>query len=234
MKREIQAFVFNWRGHQAGARRLEQALSGLVKTAVINSEEGLEAAHPHWVHLGEAAYFGAQWRRAVELFTGDLFLHLQADAAVEDLPRLLARATGVWERHRLGVYEPNVDFTTIVYDRERLPVLEPDLFEVPLTDCTAWLIEGAVVRALPPVDPTVNRFGWGIAAAIAGLARAQGRRCARDHRFTVIHPRGRGYSSGEARLQRIAYLRTLPLELRLGAAEAYAGFAALQQTTGSP
>src|SRR5262245_9350527 len=116
----LHCFIFTWRGHEAAARRLEQVLSPLVRTSVINSEEHLTARYPHWIHVGEEAYFSAQWRRAVELFDGDLLFHIQADAAFDDFERLFDRAVRLVRQHDLGVYEPNVDFTDIRYERARL------------------------------------------------------------------------------------------------------------------
>jgi hypothetical protein len=206
---EVQAFIFTWKGHEARAAALEHKLGGLARTTVINSEAASEARHPHWVHLGEEAYFSAQWNRAVELFAGDLLFHIQADADLDDFAPLLRRATTMCDRYRLGVYEPNVDHTAVTYDTRRLRALEPQLVHVPMTDCTCWFVARDVVAKLPPVDVAINQYGWGICAAVAAVARLAGRPCVRDHAFTVRHARGRGYSSERAATQARAYLASL-------------------------
>jgi hypothetical protein len=206
---EIRAFIFNWRGHAERAHRLQRQIGAHIPTLVINSEEGLGEGRAGWVDLDDRAYFSAQWNEAVRRFDGDVLFHVQADATLDDFRPLLDRAVAVFARYPLGVYEPNVDYTSIIYDRRRLRAVEPDLLEVPLTDCTCWFVAGELLRRLPPVDLAVNRFGWGIAAAHAAMARRAGRLCLRDYAFTVVHPRARGYPSPVANAQRLAYTRSL-------------------------
>jgi hypothetical protein len=101
--------------------------------------------------------------------------------------------------------------------------LERQVYDVPLTDCTCWFVAGDVLRRVPVVDVAVNRYGWGIAATVAALARRRGRRCVRDYRFTVRHPRARGYSSVEAARERASYVRALPRTLARGVLRVYEG-----------
>jgi len=218
---EIQAFIFNWRGHEANALALEASIGRLVETTVINSDEAASGRHPGWVELGEEAYFSAQWNEALRRFRGDILFHIQADARFDDFEALLARMLVARARHRPGVFEPNVDFTTIRYDAARLRALEPQLYAVPLTDCTCWFIEADVLAGLPAVDLGVNKLGWGICAAVAAQSWARGRPCVRDYAFTIQHPRGRGYSSRLALEQRVAYLGSLEPALARSAARLY-------------
>ena len=111
----MHAFVFNWKGHEAGAAALEEKIARHTRVTVINSEEGLDEAHPHWDHLDDSAYFSAQWNRAIELFDGDLLFHIQADARFDEFERLLAKIDHVFRTYPVGVYEPNVDFTDVTY-----------------------------------------------------------------------------------------------------------------------
>jgi hypothetical protein len=213
MTMSVHAFVFNWRGHEENAAHLAAQLGARYRTTVINSDEEAAGRHPDWVHLDEQAYFSAQWNTARALFAGDAFFHIQADARCDELGRVVERGLEVLERYRAGVYEPKVDYTAVSYGSARLPSLEPDLNVVPLTDCTCWLVAGDIARRLPPVDLAVNRYGWGICAAVAALSHADGRPCLRDLRFTVRHPRSRGYSGAAASRERIAYARSLGPDL---------------------
>lgn len=221
---EIQAFVFNWRGHEENAASLAARLAARVNTRVINSDETVARRHPDWIHLGEEAYFSAQWNAARERFTGDVLLHIQADARLDEVDPVLDRARAVFQRHHPGVYEPDVDYTAIRYDRARLAPLEPDLYPVPLTDCTCWFVAGEVLRRLGPVDLALNRYGWGVCAAVAAVSHGCRRPCLRDYRFTIQHPRGRGYCSAEAGRQRQAYAHSLGPELERRMRQLYAAF----------
>jgi hypothetical protein len=210
---KIQGFIFNWRGYEANALALEEKSGKFIEVTVINSEEQLSRARPGWVHLDDSAYFSAQWNKAVELFDADIFFHIQADAEFDQFDALFARVKFFFENHRLGVYEPNVDFTAYQYDRSRLRSIESEVFEVPQTDCTCWFVAGEILRKLPTVDLSINRYGWGIDRAIAALCRLNERLCVRDYRFTVGHPRSRGYCSAEAQRQLLAYQQSLSPEI---------------------
>lgn len=221
----VQGFIFSWPGYEARAALLERVLGRAVDVRVIHSGGRPSAARPRWVHLARDAYFSAQWNHARVLFEGDVLFHIQADAVLDrpTFERLRARALRIMERHRAAVYEPHVDYSAYRYDLRRLVRLERQVYEVPLTDCTCWFIAEDVLRRVPPVDLAVNRYGWGIAATVAAVARGQGRRCVRDYRFTVRHPRGRGYSSEDAARQRASYVRGLPRALARGVLRAYEG-----------
>jgi len=218
---DIQAFIFNWNEHEDNAVALERRIGRLANVTVINSKASLESVHPHWVHLSEMAYFSAQWNKAVELFDAALFFHIQADARFDEFEKLFARATGVFEKYRVGVYEPNVDYTAFQYDTSLLRSVEPDIVEVPMTDCTCWFVEGSLLRRLPAIDVSLNRYGWGVCAAIAALSGLENQMCVRDYGLTVIHPRGRGYSSEIASKQRLAYISSLRPEVRVEVVKRY-------------
>jgi hypothetical protein len=224
----MQAFIFNWRGQAANAARLEGVLGELMPTRVINSDAASEPERPHWVHVGEEAYFSAQWNRALALFDGDVMLHVQADAELPAPARLVERAAALLGRADVGVYEPYIDFSAIQYDVAQLLPRSEELFEVPFTDCTCWFVAGDILRALPPVDPAINKYGWGICAAVAAVGRSLGKHCIRDYSVTVKHPRGRGYSSRLANEQRIAFLQALPVALQGEVARLYAAAARLR------
>lgn len=212
-KTRIQGFIFNWKGHEPNARALEKKLETLIEVTVVNSDERLSDSYPKWIHLDDTAYFSAQWKTAVELFDADILFHIQADAEFDRFEELISKAEVLFDRYRLGVYEPNVDYTGIRYAKSMLRQIEPDLLEVPVTDCTCWFIAGEIIRKLPPLDLSINQFGWGIPRAIAALSRLDGRMCVRDYNFSIKHPKGRGYPSAAAMQQMKAYIRSLGPEL---------------------
>jgi hypothetical protein len=210
----VQAFVFNWTGHARNAARLETEIAGYADVRVINSDDEARLQHPAWVHLGESAYFTAQWNKAFDLFDGDVLFHIQADARVDDVGRLLRRAKAVFQRHNVGVYEPNVNFTAFGYDPRTLERVERGLYRVPMTDCTCWFIRREVVARTPRVAPATNRYGWGICDATAATAQLRGQLCVRDYSFTVHHPRQQGYPTPAAAAQRAKFLASLSVRLR--------------------
>jgi hypothetical protein len=217
----IQAFIFNWPTENSNVFELERRIGEVVDVVVINSDERLRDRYNHWIHLHESAYFSAQWNKAMEIFNGDLLFHIQADANFDDFDGLLRRAADVLKRKEIGVYEPNVDFTLITYNPASLPQIEPGLFEVPLTDCTCWFVAADVLRELPRVDLSVNRYGWGICGGVAAVCRLQEKVCVRDYTMTVRHPRSRGYCSKAALQERGAYLDTLSPAIRMEAVKTY-------------
>jgi hypothetical protein len=231
---DVDAFIFNWPGHEENAVALAERLGPRLRTTVINSDVAAAPRHRDWVHLGEEAYFSAQWNAARERLSGDVLFHVQADALCSDVDAVLGRALAVFARYGPGVYEPNPDYTAVHYARSLLPTLEPDLCVVPLTDCTCWFVAADLVRTLPPVDVSINRFGWGVCAAVAALGGRRRRPCLRDYRFTIEHPRGRGYPASEAVRQRIAYIRALPPSLRRDTANVYRAFARVHSPVPGP
>lgn len=227
----FQAVVFNWRGHASRAETLERQLAPLTRVTVVNSDEALTETHRQWHHLGEAAYFSAQWQAALQLVDADVLFHIQADASCDDFGRLFARARDLFARYPLGVLEPNVDYTDFTYDTSRLRAIEEGLFEVPVTDVTCWFINVDVLKSLPPLDPARNKYGWGLAGTTAVLARLRGLRVLRDYTFTIQHPRGRGYPNAEAIKHRQAYFDTLPPSLARRVTAAYHACQTLRMTT---
>lgn len=213
---KTQAFVFNWKGHERNALALEAKIAPHIKVTVINSEEGLSSRRPGWIHLDDTAYFSAQWNKAVELFDADIFFHIQADVEFDNFEALFPRVASLWNKYNVGVYEPDIQVSIpwFRYDNLKLRSLEPNVFEIPMSDSTCWFISGDIVRKLPFIDTSLNKYGWGISAAIAGLSRLNGRKCVRDHSFTFRHRTGRGYASEVAGRQRDAYINSLYLELR--------------------
>jgi len=212
----IEAFVFDWKGHAARAAALARAISSSMPVTVVNSEEGVEDAHPEWVHLGDDAYFSSQWNAALDRLKADVMFHVQADVGDLDVPALCARARSLLALSRVAIYEPDIRTTHYSrYDRSRLEMIQPEIYRIPVSDCTCWLIKREVIGRSPRIDTAVNRFGWGISPTLAAVADLAGQICVRDYAVTAVHPPGRGYSTAAARCERDEYLRRLPVELRV-------------------
>jgi hypothetical protein len=211
---KIQAFVFNWVGHEERAATLEQQLGGLCDARVINSDSSVENRHPAWQHVGDDAYFAAQWNKALELFDADVLFHIQADASFPGFAGILERCRFAIGQRDCGIYAPNVDFTHWTYDRSRLKAIDAELFEVPQTDCTCWAIARELIERAPRVDPISNKFGWGIDWMMMATARLLRKKVVRDYRFTLAHPQGTGYNTATATRLAQAMLDSFPEDLR--------------------
>jgi hypothetical protein len=226
---KIHAIVFNWKGQTDNAMSLERSIGRFVQVDVINSDEAARVGHPTWTHLDESSYFSAQWNAALNVLDGDVLFHVQADVVFDDFERLLGRVQDVFERYPVGVYEPKIDHPPVDYERSRLRELEPNLFEVPVTDCTCWFIATSIVRATPRIDVSVNTYGWGASATIAAACRQAQRVCVRDYSFVVHHRPGRGYPLDIAKRQRVAHINGLRLDLAVDSVRALLDAAKLKQ-----
>src|SRR6266545_1870971 len=210
----IQGFIFNWVGYESKALQLEKKIDRHIDIHVVNSDASLVDKYPHWIHLDDSAYFSAQWNRALEIFNADIFFHIQADADYDRFEILIEKAESLFKKHRLGIYEPNVDYTDVMYDISKLAPIETNVYETPLSDCTCWFIAGEVLRRFSPIDVSVNKYGWGVTRVTSSLCRMDDRLCVRDYNVTVNHPKGRGYSSSAAMRQLEQYVLSLSPEIR--------------------
>jgi hypothetical protein len=210
----IQGFIFNWPGRKQHAALLERMLREHCEVSVINSDDSLRKAHPHWHHIGNDAYFTAQWNEAVKRFNGDVLLHIQADIWPQNVGKMIAQCVRCMREHAVGVYAPDMDFQPHAFSPRSLVPLEKGIYEVPVNDTSIWAIKAAVLRNTPAVDLKLCRFGWGIEFVVAAVAKRLGLRVVRDFRFRAGHIRSRGYNSQEAFTQWLAWKETLEPGLR--------------------
>ena len=165
---------------------------------------GLDNGPDHWVHLSDDVFFGGQFAEALRHFSGDVLVHIQADAMVVDMDYFLARLRFGYEQFSPGVWAPNVDYThyrtSLVRDRGPIKrdfnrQLDPFIVDVLNTDCTCWSLNAAVVERLREFIGPEWKFGWGWDTLAAATSWSLGYRVLRDTRVTVRHPRGAGYSA---------------------------------------
>jgi hypothetical protein len=210
----VQGFIFNWPGRKQHAALLEKMLRPHCQVFVINSDDSLRGKYPHWHHIGNDAYFTAQWNEAVKRFDGDVFLHIQADIWPQNVGKMISECLRCMREHKVGVYAPDLDFQPHVFSPRSLVPVEKGIYEVPITDESCWAIKGAVLRNTPAIDPRVNRLGWGHDFMVAAVARRMGLKVVRDYRFRAGHLRSRGYDIQEAQGQWGAWKENLDPALR--------------------
>ncbi len=210
----MQAFIFNWPGKRQHAATLEAMFRPHCETIVINSDDNVRASHPNWQHVGNDAYFTAQWNAALDRFDADVFVHIQADIWPVKVGRVLAEAVNYLSNSAVGVYAPNVDFNAHYYRKQDLPKLGEGVFEVPATDCCFWAIKREILQDAPRIDPRINKLGWGIEYMVGAVTHAKGLKLARDYRFTAGHRKGSGYDLTQAFQEWQALRNGLNPELR--------------------
>lgn len=215
----IVPFIFNWRGQFEKACRTESQLREIFdRVIVINSDES--HTRPGWVDIGEGSFFAAQFFTAVDLFDGDMLLHIQADASHDDWAGVVARALDTFEVYRWGVFAPHVDFSN--WNPARADIVSrlfPDhnLRLVACTDCTCWIIHRDMLDQLLERKDALffdNKYGMGIDITLASLSYLNGRPVIRDYAHTIAHPRTRGYSTDEARAELARFFERTPSDLR--------------------
>jgi hypothetical protein len=219
MRPRIAPFIFNWKGQFENARRTEaQLLEIFGRVIVINSDD--ENTRPGWVDIGDECYFAAQFFKALELFDGDILLHVQADASYDNWQAVVNDARTYFHEYRWGLFAPNVDFTN--WNSARADV-QSGLFQqsylrlVACTDCTCWFIHRDMVEQLLARKDALffdNKYGMGIDITLSALSYLNGRPVVRDYSHTIAHPRSRGYNTEEARAELARFFERAPADLR--------------------
>ncbi len=218
MKLDIQPFIFSWKGQFQKACVIEDQLREIFPSVtVINSDD--DNTRPGWINLGDSAYFGEQFRKALELFTGDVLFHIQADVEYDNWNKLVDDARFYLRFYEAGIYAPNVDYTFWISDRA--DVLS-DLLEhshlrlVASTDETVWFIRRDVLEGIRErsIDLSLNRFGWGWDCSLSCISYSKGLPVIRDYRHTIKHPRGTGYNTFEAESEMNNHIASLDEDLQ--------------------
>lgn len=190
------AFIFNWQG-QTQATELEERLSRLCQTIVVNSDESAE--RDGWVNVGDEAWFASQWNAALVLFQqtdSDVLWHVQADARDADFERLHARAGKFLTVHNWGLYAPHILSSP---HQAKGKQYSPTVYEADNTDCVVWMVHRDIL-SLSPMKWFPGKYGWGIDWLYAQVAKAVGCPVMRDYAVKVQHAAGvANYNARQAR-----------------------------------
>lgn len=218
MKLTIHPFIFTWKRHFERACKLEDQLREIFPAVtVINSDD--DSSRPGWINVGDSCYFGAQFQKALELFSGDIMFHIQADAEYHDFQKLVEDAKFYFRFYEAGIYAPNVDYTWWSGDKTDInaPLLShSNLKLVADTDETVWFIRKEVIDGLSErkIDLSINPLGWGIDCVLSCLSYSKGMPVIRDYRHTVRHPQGTGYDYPTAETQMEGMIASLDKDLQ--------------------
>lgn len=193
----IQPFIFNWNNQFEKTCTTENSLSKIFeKVTVINSDDN--NTRDGWVDLGDEAYFSDQFRKALELFDGDILFHIQGDVEYDNWEKLVEDARNYFDYYDAGIYAPNVDYTWYSSENVDIDSIQSghdNIKMVACTDETVWFIKKEVIQKLfdTGVDFSTNKMGWGWDLALASICFLNGYPVIRDYNHTINHPSGTNY-----------------------------------------
>lgn len=198
MKPSIQPFIFSWNRQFEKACVIEDALRKVFpKVTVINSDD--YNSREGWINIGDASYFSDQFRKALELFDGDVLLHIQADVSYDRWRELVEDAQLYFQYYDAGIYAPNVDYSWWTADKNDIEGKKLDHSHVKLVACsdeTVWFIRKEVLEGLSErqIDLSRNTMGWGWDCMLAAISYSQRKPVIRDYNHTIRHPQGTAYN----------------------------------------
>lgn len=215
----IHAFIFNWRGQYDSTLKIERELQKLTRrVTVINSDD--DHKQKHWVNIGEGAYFGAQFARALELFNGDILLHVQGDTMYNDWSGFVNSMRQHYIDYEFGVYAPNINYTfwdAIKTDTRIFNKKCPSIREVSTTDSCCWAIDKTIVRKLKKnyIDAVrLNKYGHGIDISVCAISRLIRKTVLRDYSHTITHPKYTGYALSTAKEMQQKYIESFTVDIK--------------------
>jgi hypothetical protein len=206
--KDIQPFIFNWRGQFEKSCAIEDSLKKIFgEVTVINSDE--ENTRPGWIDLGDDAYFTMQFRTALDLLKPDkkVLMHCQGDTVYDNYDELVKDARKYYNLYEWGVYAPDV--TNIWYTPENTDINgieseDENIKMVACTDETVWFIHRDIIddyyeRGLSEVMTHENmKMGWGWDLVMNGISFIKGRPVIRDYNHQIQHPPGTNYDKSSA------------------------------------
>ena len=194
----IQPFIFNWNNQFNKTCAIEDSLSNIFdKVTVINSDDN--NTRPGWIDLGNDAYFSDQFRRALELFDGDILMHVQGDVTYNRWEELVCDARKYFDYYDAGIYAPNIDYTWYSsrnVDINSIQSEHSNIKMVACTDETVWFIHKEIIQEMydRKIDFSNNKMGWGWDLILASICFSNSRPIIRDYNHTIEHPSVTNYN----------------------------------------
>jgi hypothetical protein len=214
----IQPFIFNWNGQFKKSCEIEKTLISIFdKVFVINSDN--KNTKDGWINIGNESYFSDQFRKALELFDGDILFHIQGDVSYDRWEELVEDAKKYFEYYDAGIYAPNIDYTWYSSKNVDIQSLDSDhqnIKMVACTDETVWFIRKEIIQEMldRKVDFSNNTMGWGWDLVLAAICFANSFPVIRDYNHTIDHPYGTNYNKEKASQEMIELWNSLDLDLK--------------------
>jgi hypothetical protein len=200
----------------SAALRLADAFRAVTSTVTIDSGSRLspearariDVALPNVYYAG---LLGAAVTCGAHLDADDVLYVVCSDVDVPDPAAAVARCHAACADPAVALYAPAVDGTG---HRSLRQAGSGGLRPVCFVEGTCFASRLGLVREMCPVDPALNRLGWGLDVYLGYLALRAGRRAVVDDGLTVVHHQGTGYSVDEARRERDRWFATLGAQAR--------------------
>lgn len=195
--KNIQPFIFNWNNQFQKTIDIQNSLTPLFdKVNVINSDDNNTL--PGWIDIGDECYFSDQFRKALEIFDGDVLFHIQGDVKYHDWEKLVHDARYYMDYYDAGIYAPNVDYTWYSSENADINSMDSDHENIKMcacTDETVWFIRKDIIQEMfdRGVDFSDNKMGWGWDLVLAAICFDKGIPVIRDYNHTIDHPPGTMY-----------------------------------------
>lgn len=214
----IQPFIFNWNRQFEKSCAIEDSLKKIFdKVTVINSDDN--NTREGWIDIGDESYFSDQFRKALELFDGDVLLHIQGDVSYDKWEELIEDAKKYLEYYDAGIYAPNIDYTW--YSAENADILSlesehPNIKMVASTDETVWFVRKELIQEMldRKIDFSKNTMGWGWDLVLAAISFVNGRPVIRDYNHTINHPMGTNYNTEKAAQEMLDLWNSLDQDIK--------------------
>jgi hypothetical protein len=214
----IQPFIFNWNRQFKKTCAIEKSLIPIFeKVTVINSDDN--NTKDGWVNIGDQSYFSDQFRKALELFDGDVLFHIQGDVSYNKWEKLVKDAKKYIEYYDAGIYAPNIDYTWYTAENADIDLLEsehPNIKMVSCTDETVWFIRKEIIQQMldRKVDFSKNTMGWGWDLVFSAISFVNGMPVIRDYNHKIDHPPGTNYDKEKASQEMIDLWNSLDSDLK--------------------
>jgi hypothetical protein len=215
---DIQPFIFNWNGQFEKTNNIERSLSNCFDNIiVINSDDN--NIKDNWINIGNECYFSDQFKKALELFDGDILMHIQGDVEYDDWEKLIHDARYYIDYYNAGIYAPNIDYTWYTSENTDIDSLESDHKNIKMVACpdeTVWFIHKDLIRELNErkVDFSQNKMGWGWDVILSSISFSNSRPVIRDYNHTIKHPVGTNYNKEQASIEMQVTWNSLDSELK--------------------
>lgn len=217
-KMNIQPFIFNWNGQFEKTCKIEESLLKIFdKVTVINSDDN--NTKDGWINLGNDAYFSDQFRKALELFDGDVLMHVQGDVSYSNWDKLVQDASEYINYYDAGIYAPNIDWTWYSSENADIDSLESDHKNIKMVTCTdetVWFIKKSIIQEMldREIDFSENKMGWGWDLVLSAISFVNSKPVIRDYNHTIDHPMGTNYNKEQAATEMEILWRSLDPDLK--------------------
>lgn len=215
----VQAYIDSWNGRHQEARVIADALSKECFVTVVHTEPD-EHSWPQrgparWLAVPDDHYFGLKLKRALDEFSGDVFMHVMTDVTCEDWPALVRRCRQVFEQiPELGIWTPQVTGRESPWDFAKTTLHawpEMGLYLTTQTDQLVWAMHRDVANRMRQLDFSKTNLGWGCDLAAATYCHTHHRLVAQDMNVAIFHDHGTRYSWDKAGEEMWAFLAQLSM-----------------------